>query len=502
MKIIVYTCAYNAEKTLRRTIESILSQTYQNWVYYILDNGSTDRTGAIIGDYAKTDSRIVYLVNKENNIWEPGSRWRDIISMQENTDYFTWLDADDEYKKDFLKEAITFINRNSLDIAACGSQFIHATTGQPMQQSYSIPNDLIIFRDGFSNHFKSYYQFMWTYWGKLYSISLFQTLDIDKINVSFSWDRIFATELFRLASRVGMLSGTLHKYYVSDKSVSYQYSTLRVVSDQICCDFELNYLQEKEALTQDNLDRVYATYINAIKNTFIIIKNAKIKPLEKLRDIRDIFSHQHTQEILYRRTVLISDNTRIELQYFVLEYVLLLPDARKGDGFDCVVDILASMRNLPDVLGIQAWGDSEAFDLLVAIRDRRADKSDVTSIDKQIEARIAKFPLLSNVSATEALYLRAIISAVLRNDFVAAMDEVYTVMNDEIPDDYAESFIVLAQNISAAAENMDAYVFFKKTWISYLVDCARNEEASAELDEFEQILPDDEDFAELRRRLQ
>ena len=46
--IYVRTCAYNAEKTLKRAIDSILQQTYQNFEYHILENGSSDGTGASV----------------------------------------------------------------------------------------------------------------------------------------------------------------------------------------------------------------------------------------------------------------------------------------------------------------------------------------------------------------------------------------------------------------------------------------------------------------------
>ena len=42
--IYVRTCAYNAEKTLKRAIDSILQQTYQDFEYHILENGSSDGT--------------------------------------------------------------------------------------------------------------------------------------------------------------------------------------------------------------------------------------------------------------------------------------------------------------------------------------------------------------------------------------------------------------------------------------------------------------------------
>ena len=77
-----------------------------------------------------------------------------------------------------------------------------------------------------------------------------------------------------------------------------------------------------------------------------------------------------------------------------------------------------------------------------------------------------------------------------------------TIVNGmEIADDDAEAYILLGQNLSAAAENAGTYIHFKKIWVSYLLDCSRNEEASRELDEIERLLPGDQGFAALRERL-
>ncbi|MCX4304592.1 MAG: glycosyltransferase family A protein [Acetatifactor sp.] len=64
--IYVRTCAYNSEKTLKRAIESILNQTYEDFEYHILDNGSTDCTGEIIREYASRDKRIVPYYSCKN----------------------------------------------------------------------------------------------------------------------------------------------------------------------------------------------------------------------------------------------------------------------------------------------------------------------------------------------------------------------------------------------------------------------------------------------------
>ena len=49
---------YNAAAHLRRCIESILKQTYHSFELLLIDDGSTDNSGEICDQYAKTDSRV------------------------------------------------------------------------------------------------------------------------------------------------------------------------------------------------------------------------------------------------------------------------------------------------------------------------------------------------------------------------------------------------------------------------------------------------------------
>ena len=61
----VVTPVYNGEAFLAETIESVLTQTYQNWEYFLLDNASTDGSADIIRRYAELDERIKPLSNPE-----------------------------------------------------------------------------------------------------------------------------------------------------------------------------------------------------------------------------------------------------------------------------------------------------------------------------------------------------------------------------------------------------------------------------------------------------
>ena len=58
--------AYNAEKYIAESIESILNQTFSDFEFIIINDGSTDNTAKIVREYARRDSRIKFIDNKKN----------------------------------------------------------------------------------------------------------------------------------------------------------------------------------------------------------------------------------------------------------------------------------------------------------------------------------------------------------------------------------------------------------------------------------------------------
>ncbi len=102
--------AYNREKFLKRTVESVLAQTYPHFEILIIDNQSTDNTFQIAQQLAKQDSRIKAFQN-ERNFERAYSRNR---GMQLATGHFlTFLDSDDILLPHCLEEAYNFVSKNS-----------------------------------------------------------------------------------------------------------------------------------------------------------------------------------------------------------------------------------------------------------------------------------------------------------------------------------------------------------------------------------------------------
>lgn len=88
-KLSIITPVFNGEKYIEQTINSVLSQTYSNIEYIIVDGGSTDRTIQIIEKYKNSVDKIIY--QNDNSMYEA------IQTGFNNAtgNYFYWLNSDD-----------------------------------------------------------------------------------------------------------------------------------------------------------------------------------------------------------------------------------------------------------------------------------------------------------------------------------------------------------------------------------------------------------------------
>lgn len=64
-KIAIIIPVYNAEKYIKKCINSIKNQTIKNWILIIVNDGSTDQSRKIVDKIAKSDERII-VIHKNN----------------------------------------------------------------------------------------------------------------------------------------------------------------------------------------------------------------------------------------------------------------------------------------------------------------------------------------------------------------------------------------------------------------------------------------------------
>ena len=101
-KFTIITVSYNSENTIEQTIRSVLSQTYSNFEYIIIDGASKDSTIDIIKKYAKQDNRIHYLSEPDNGIYDAMNKGIRLATGN----IVALINSDDYYECDALEKIV------------------------------------------------------------------------------------------------------------------------------------------------------------------------------------------------------------------------------------------------------------------------------------------------------------------------------------------------------------------------------------------------------------
>jgi glycosyltransferase involved in cell wall biosynthesis len=116
MDISIIIPVYNREKSIRRTLESLMLQSFQNFEVVIIDDGSTDNTSFIISDICCNDQRFRYYFQENKGV----SNARNNGIKLSHGKYICFLDSDDFYETTFLEQMYKQIVTKNCDVCYCG----------------------------------------------------------------------------------------------------------------------------------------------------------------------------------------------------------------------------------------------------------------------------------------------------------------------------------------------------------------------------------------------
>ena len=114
-KVSIITPYYNSKQYFDATFKSVLSQTYQDWEWIIVDDCSTDDSFSYIKELTKNEPRIIVLQASKNG---GSAAARNIGLRHVSGRYITFLDSDDLLDPNYLESQVNFINDNGPLISA------------------------------------------------------------------------------------------------------------------------------------------------------------------------------------------------------------------------------------------------------------------------------------------------------------------------------------------------------------------------------------------------
>ena len=120
-KIAIIVPVYNVEKYVTECLQSILDQHYQDWECFVVNDGSTDGSGAIIDLFAKQDPRFRVFHKKNGGVSLARNFALDIIEKEKKRfDFIHFVDSDDRTEPNLYTELTQIIKADNSDIAVCG----------------------------------------------------------------------------------------------------------------------------------------------------------------------------------------------------------------------------------------------------------------------------------------------------------------------------------------------------------------------------------------------
>lgn len=107
--------AYNVERYIRKCLESVCNQTYRNIEILVVDDGSTDETGAICDEFAAKDCRVKVVHNENHGVGAA----RNTALNSATGELIGFVDSDDWTEPDMFKTLYNLLIDNDADISIC-----------------------------------------------------------------------------------------------------------------------------------------------------------------------------------------------------------------------------------------------------------------------------------------------------------------------------------------------------------------------------------------------
>lgn len=288
-KISIVVAVYNAEKFLKKCIDSLLNQTYTNTEIILVNDFSTDSSLNICNEYSCRFTNVI-TVNNEQNFGVSATRNRGIeISAG---DYICFVDSDDYVEPDYIEKLYTYYKKYNT-VPVCGfvyhDEYNHC---KPVNYTWSRGDELVSLGEAFKLNNEMYLTALWN--------KLFDNRLIKEYNVRFD-EKISMGEDLRFSVDYFQKANTEYIYAFCD--ALYHYTKL--TSTTLMASFarkgtregieSLEIIKKLAIKFNKSAEKEYSIAVEDYKNNLIyfLIRDkgySKRTKLIKIREINPAFS--------------------------------------------------------------------------------------------------------------------------------------------------------------------------------------------------------------------
>ena len=297
-KISIIIPVYNVEKYLHRCLDSVKNQTFTDWVAICVDDGSPDKSGKILDEYAKKDKRFV-VVHKENGGL---SRARNDAMKKVKTPYVMFLDSDDCIHPQALEIVYNLAEQKKVDVVSFnylrGDESVEIPNW--FNEKYDIKNiktkttdRLLRWATNRDKGIDSWYVQQCVVWRNLYKTDLIKNIKCPE-NITVLEDYVFWSRVLFKNPYTCIIKIPLYNYTANPGSILHTADYIKSVKNLImAADLSYKYMLDsnlswidkrrwKSRFMWDVLSRVYAYSKNiddkkALKEIGKMLRNTQAK---------------------------------------------------------------------------------------------------------------------------------------------------------------------------------------------------------------------------------
>lgn len=203
-KISIIVPIYNSEKYLKRCLDSIVKQTYNNLEIILVDDGSNDNSLRIMKEYQTRDKRIKLIEKSNTGV----SSSRNVGLINSTGKYITFIDSDDTIDIYYLERVMKCFLDPEIDIVCTNYNYDYNGKIKQNRSFISKKMSNTIALDPMSDYYIT------SVWGKVFKSKIIKTLKFDE-KIFYSEDTLFYTEALLRAKYVFFLNEFLYNYFVN-----------------------------------------------------------------------------------------------------------------------------------------------------------------------------------------------------------------------------------------------------------------------------------------------
>lgn len=270
--------AYNAEKYIKKCVESVIAQSYQKIEIIIVNDGSKDNTLEISKSLETVDPRVL-VIDQPNQ--GPSAARNSGLRMCKG-DYIFFLDSDDWLELDCIGFLMEIESKSCADIIF----FDYFKNYGNREIEHHVYNHEFIYNDDFKNRFVLWDMRTITPWGKLYSRKCIEGIEYDE-KMRIVEDVDFNYRVYKNVKTAHFTNRCLLHYRILEQSESHGYDS------NVRKKFVYPLEKISSYMITDNKEDLKAYYSFAAIAYIVVcqngvVRNSAISYVQKLREIQEI----------------------------------------------------------------------------------------------------------------------------------------------------------------------------------------------------------------------